>query len=441
MKPLLFGLLAATAASAWPIFSIPLQEPLAPLVSSETAEVVRDGYIVVLKDNIEQHRVQAHHDWVKRMHEDDPLSRVLSDPGVAAGIKHTYALDNFVGYAGHFSELTVDKIRRNEDVAYVERDSIVYASEIQRNAPWGLSRISHRPTLTFRTYNKYIYDSNAAGENITVYVIDTGVNVNHVDFEGRARWGVTIPSNDEDVDGNGHGTHVAGTIAGSRYGVSKKSKVVAVKVLRSNGSGTMSDVIAGVAWAAKKHKQEALDARRNNKRHRGSVANMSLGGGSSRALDSAVNSAVDAGVFFAVAAGNDNSDACRYSPAAAEKAITVAASTIEDERAWFSNYGKCVDVFAPGKDITSAWIGSRVATNTISGTSMASPHVAGLIAYFLSAQAENSTELFTPKTMREYLQKISTKNVLEEVPQDTYNYLIFNDAPESFYGFDYPYHY
>ncbi|KAG1440291.1 hypothetical protein G6F57_019077 [Rhizopus arrhizus] len=189
-------------------------------------------------------------------------------------------------------------------------------------------------------------------------------------------WGKTIPTDDNDQDGNGHGSHCAGTIAGKKYGVAKKAEPVAVKVLKSNGSGSMSDVVAGVDWATSDFLNRKKQAQEAGKSFKGAAANMSLGGGKSAALDRIVNGAVDAGLVFAVAAGNDNKDACDYSPARAEKAITVGASTVFDERAYFSNYGKCVDVFAPGLDIQSIWIGSNTATNTISGTSMASPHVA-----------------------------------------------------------------
>ena len=192
-----------------------------------------------------------------------------------------------------------------------------------------------------------------------------------------------------DEDGNGHGSHCAGTIASRKYGVAKAAKVIAVKVLGSNGSGTMSDVVGGVSWAAGQAAAKAAAAleefRKTGKTsHKGSVANMSLGGGKSRALDDIVNKAVDAGMHFAVAAGNDNRDACNNSPAAAEKAITVGASTLGDERAYFSNHGPCVDVFAPGLNILSTYIGSNESTTTMSGTSMASPHTAGLLAYLLS---------------------------------------------------------
>jgi cerevisin len=188
-------------------------------------------------------------------------------------------------------------------VLYVEQDSLVYANELQRNAPWGLARVSHRDRLKFTTFSKYEFDEKTAGAGVKVYVIDTGVNIQHVDLEGRATWGATIPSGDPDEDGNGHGSHCAGTIAGRKYGVAKKAEPVAVKVLRSNGSGTMSDVVQGVEWASISHSKAAEAAKKSGKAFKGSVANMSLGGGKSRSLDIAVNGAVDAGIVFAVAAG------------------------------------------------------------------------------------------------------------------------------------------
>lgn len=165
---------------------------------------------------------------------------------------------------------------------------MVYTSELQRNAPWGLARISHRESLSFGTFNKYQY-ADEPGKDIKVYVIDTGVNIEHVDLEGRAIWGNTVPVNDEDEDGNGHGSHCAGTIAGAKYGVAKKAHPVAVKVLRSNGSGTMSDVVKGVEWATERHIQEAQQAKKAGTTYKGAVANMSLGGGKSPTLDRFVN--------------------------------------------------------------------------------------------------------------------------------------------------------
>jgi cerevisin len=298
-------------------------------------------------------------------------------------------------------------------------------AEKELAAPWGLARICNRLGLTFATFNKYLYSANA-GVGVDVYVIDTGTNIAHVDFEGRARWGKTIPTGDEDLDGNGHGTHCSGTIAGKKYGVSKKANIHAVKVLRSNGSGSMSDVVKGVEFAVESHVASVKAAKAGKKKgFKGSVANMSLGGGKSPTLDMAVNAAVAAGMHFAVAAGNDNADACSYSPAAAEAPITVGATTFTDERAYFSNYGKCTDIFAPGLNIQSTWIGSEHATNMISGTSMASPHIAGLLAYLVSLQpaldSSYAVPEITPKQLKEALIAIGTKNVLTDIPANTPN--------------------
>ena len=271
-----------------------------------------------------------------------------------------------------------------------------------------------------------------------MYVIDTGTNVDHVDFEGRASWGATIPQGDEDKDGNGHGTHCSGTVAGKKYGVAKRAHIKAVKVLRSNGSGSMSDVVKGVEYAAESHASSVSAAKSGKKKgFKGSAANMSLGGGKSAILDQAVNAAVDAGIHFAVAAGNDNADSCSYSPAAAEKAVTVGASTLADERAYFSNFGKCNDIFAPGLNIQSTWIGSKYAVNTISGTSMASPHIAGLLAYLLSLQPAKDSAYavaeITPKKLKASLISIATEGVLSDVPSSTANILAWNGGGETNY--------
>lgn len=341
--------------------------------------------------------IPNHFNFLQAAHQAEPL---LAGGG---GLRHTF--DSLLkGYSGEFSPKVLEQIRALPEVDYVERDQIVRTQNItvqdittQRSAPWGLARISHREKLRFGTFTQYAYDSEG-GEGVDVYVIDTGINIDHVEFEGRAYWGKTIPQNDVDEDGNGHGSHCAGTIASAKYGVAKKANVIAVKVLGSNGSGSMQDVVSGVDFAYKSAKEKAAAAEAEFKAtgrtaHKGSVANMSLGGGKSNALDRAVNAAVKGGLHFAVAAGNDNKDACNYSPAAAEQAVTVGASTLGDERAYFSNHGKCVDVFAPGLNILSTYKGSPYATASLSGTSMASPHVAGLLAYLLSLHGKS----FNPK--------------------------------------------
>ncbi|KAJ7099389.1 peptidase S8/S53 domain-containing protein, partial [Mycena belliarum] len=388
----------AAAVSSTPLstshFYTPAQRTpltLAPLSTDHRYGAINNSYIVMLKPDTAAAVMQNHFNFLQAAHESEPLV----DGSFA--IRHVY--DHINGYSGRFSEGAVTKLRGMPEVDYVEQDQIVHTQDIstQKSAPWGLARISHRPRLSFGTFQKYVFDPKG-GEGVDVYVIETGINIKHDEFQGRASWGKTVPDNDVDEDGNGHGTHCAGTIASRKYGVAKAANVIAVKVLGSNGSGSMSDVVEGVNFATRSAiaKQAAADAEvtaTGKTAHKGSVANMSLGGGKSRALDQAVNAAVDQGLHFAVAAGNDNRDACNYSPAAAEKAVTVGASTLADERAYFSNHGACVDVFAPGLNILSTWIGSASATNTISGTSMASPHTAGMLAYLLSLYP---SEQFSP---------------------------------------------
>ncbi|EFY89530.1 proteinase B [Metarhizium acridum] len=434
----------------------------APILSSVDAEVVPDSYIIKFKDHVNEAAANDHRSWIQSIHKDGEEERLElrkrslgSSPVEAfAGLKHTYNIANgFKGYSGHFHESVIEKVRNHRDVEFVEKDTIARilrpvisdesaqedcTPETERQAPWGLARVSHRKGLSFGTYNKYLYAADG-GEGVDAYVIDTGTNTEHVDFEGRAKWGKTIPAGDADEDGNGHGTHCSGTIAGKKYGVAKKANVYAVKVLRSNGSGTMADVVKGVEFAATNHVEQVLLAKDGKRKgFKGSVANMSLGGGKTQALDAAVNAAVKAGIHFAVAAGNDNADACNYSPAAAELPVTVGASAFDDSRAYFSNYGKCTDIFAPGLNILSTWIGSKTAVNTISGTSMASPHICGLLAYYLSLQPAGDSEFsvapITPKQLKDTLIEISTQGVLTDIPKDTPNKLAWNGGGCSNYS-------
>ncbi|KAL5115327.1 proteinase B [Pleosporales sp. CAS-2024a] len=446
------SLLPALAAASPMVQTGTIHGDAAPILSTTQAKVVPNSYMIVFKKHVQESHAKEHHDWVHSIHTKSQTERMELrkrselplTSHVFDGLKHTYnIIGGMFGYSGHFDDETIEAIRRHPDVEYVERDSMVHtmgsdAPETEKNAPWGLARISHRDSLSFGTWNKYLYASDG-GEGVDVYVIDTGTNHKHVDFEGRAHWGKTIPSGDADEDGNGHGTHCSGTVAGKRYGVAKKATVYAVKVLRSNGSGTMSDVVKGVEFAAQAHTKavkEAKDGKR--KGFKGSAANMSLGGGKSTTLDLAVNAAVDAGIHFAVAAGNDNADSCNYSPAAAENAVTVGASTLLDERAYFSNYGKCNDIFAPGLNILSTWIGSEYATNTISGTSMASPHIAGLLAYMLSLQPAKDSAYavadITPKKLKSNLISIATVGALSDVPSNTKNILAWNGGGSSNYS-------
>lgn len=448
MRGLIAFSLLSLASSAPTLNTGTIHEGVAPLLSASNAVEVPDSYIVVFKDHVDHAGAASHHSWVQDIHlemtnrrtELRKRSQIPFVNDVFDGLKHTYNIaGSFLGYSGHFDDSVVEQIRRHPDVEYVEKDSVVHTledddSETETNAPWGLARISHRDTLGFSTFNKYLYAADG-GEGVDVYVIDTGTNTDHVDFEGRAQWGQTIPTNDVDEDGNGHGTHCSGTVAGKKYGVAKKANIIAVKVLRSNGAGSMSDVVKGVEWAATSHAEKA---KKSPKGFKGSAANMSLGGGKSPALNRAVNGAVSAGIHFAVAAGNDNADSCNYSPAAAEQAITVGASALDDSRAYFSNYGRCNDIFAPGLSITSTWIGSNHAVNTISGTSMASPHIAGLLAYYLSLQPSSDSDYavadITPKKLKSNILTIATSDVLTDLPSDTANLLAWNGGGERNYS-------
>lgn len=252
------------------------------------------------------------------------------------------------------------------NVAWIEEDGVVEAVATQSNATWGLDRVDQRGLPLSGTYT---YDQTGSG--VRAYIVDTGIRLSHSEFGGRAVFGFDAFGGNGS-DGNGHGTHVAGTVGGSVYGVAKGVTLVAVRVLDNNGSGTTSGVIAGVDWVTANHVKPA-------------VANMSLGGGASSTLDTAVNNSINAGVTYVLASGNENVDACNSSPARVAAAITVNSSTSSDARSSFSNWGSCTDIFAPGSSITSAWYTGDTATSTISGTSMASPHVAGVAALYLQS--------------------------------------------------------
>ncbi|WNG62907.1 S8 family peptidase [Archangium gephyra] len=293
---------------------------------------------------------------------------------IAESLSARYGGSAFLTYEhalrGFASRMTPEQARAmaaDASVEYVEENGVMRAiGERQPEATWGIDRVDQRNLPLDQTY---LYSSS--GKGVNAYIIDTGIRVSHAEFGGRAQVVFDAFSDGQKGnDCNGHGTHVAATVGGQVYGVAKNVQLHAVRVLNCSGSGSTAGVIAGVDWVT-------------NNRLLPAVANMSLGGGKSDALDEAVAKAIASGVTFVVAAGNENQDACSRSPARSPNAVTVGATTDADKRANFSNWGACVDVFAPGDKITSAWISDDSATRSISGTSMASPHVAGLAALFL----------------------------------------------------------
>ena len=315
------------------------------------------------------------------------VSRVASE----LGVQTTLPLRVINGFlAEDVGRAALRRLQNDPRVDYVEQDQVMTASATQSNATWGLDRIDQRK----RPLNgSYVYNTTAP--SVTAYVVDTGIRSDHSEFGGRVIGGVTaINDGRGSEDCNGHGTHVAGTLGGKTYGVAKGAKLFAVRVLDCGGSGSNSGVIAGVDWITYNHRKPA-------------VANMSLGGGTSQALDDAVRNSISAGVTYAVAAGNENQNACNSSPARVSSALTVASTTRSDSRSSFSNYGSCVDMFAPGQGITAAWYTSSTATNTISGTSMATPHLAGAAALYLQRSQGAS-----PSSVASNLIQASTKYVV-----------------------------
>ena len=297
----------------------------------------------------------------------------------------------------------IEAMKKNPHVLSVESDTIVNIdATTQSNPDWGLDRIDQKALPLNSTYS-YLQ----TGSGTTAYIVDTGILSSHQEFSGRVLSGYTaISDGNGTTDCNGHGTHVAGTVGGTTYGVAKNVNLVPIRILGCDGSGASSNVIAGLDWILKNGKKPA-------------VVNMSLGGATSSSLDSAVENLYNNGYVMVVAAGNSNTDACTSSPARVSKAITVAATDNTDTRASYSNYGSCVDIFAPGSQINSSWIGSNTATKILNGTSMATPHVAGVDAEMLQ-----STPTAAPHTISTNLLNQASSNVVKN-PSGSPNRLLY----------------
>ncbi|HET9133359.1 MAG TPA: S8 family serine peptidase [Gemmatimonadales bacterium] len=352
-----------------------------------TADPLADRYLVIFKPGTRNA---------------DQLTNQLA-AGRPVHARFTTALQ---GFSATIPAAALEGIRRNPNVAFVEADQEVTASATQTGATWGLDRIDQRDLPLSTTYS---YDATGAG--VRAYILDTGILTGHVQFTGRLASGFTAISDGRGTsDCNGHGTHVAGTVGGTTHGVAKGVTLVPVRVLNCQGSGTTTGVVQGIDWVATNAQAPA-------------VANMSLGGGASSAIDQAVANAVARGITFVVAAGNSNANACNYSPARAPSAITVGATTSTDARASYSNFGSCLDLFAPGSSITSAWYTSTTATNTISGTSMASPHVAGAAALLLQG-----TPTASPATIAASLTGTATTGKVGSAGTGSPNLLLFTGA-------------
>ncbi|MBG0856475.1 S8 family peptidase [Streptomyces spinoverrucosus] len=345
----------ATAALVGGLTALPAQAAPAEgrVLAADSPTAVKDSYIVTLKKGAGLKAASS------------AGKNLVKEYGGSVNRTFGKALN---GYTATLSATEAKRLAADPAVASVEQNQRVQLAATQTNAPWGLDRIDQTSLPLSGTYTY----PDSAGSGVTVYVIDTGVRITHAQLGGRATYGYDAVDGDTTAsDGNGHGTHVATTVAGTTYGVAKQAKIVAVRVLNNSGSGTTAGVIAGIDWVTQNHSGP-------------SVANMSLGGGASAALDTAVRNSIASGVTYAVAAGNSNTTASSTSPARVSEAITVGATTSTDARASYSNYGSALDLFAPGSSITAGWHTGDTATNTISGTSMATPHVAGAAAVYLA---------------------------------------------------------
>lgn len=344
-----------------------------PISNPQASNIIPNRYIVVYNNTFDDDAISAKEEsFISTMQKRNINKRGLDGDWLPTDFD-SFKINQWRATSLAADDEMVTDIFNNDEVAYIEADTMVSidATTRQANAPAGLARISHAEASA----SEYVFD-DSAGKGVTAYVIDTGVKITHSEFGGRATWGANFVDQVND-DENGHGSHVAGTIGGSTFGVAKKVDIVAVKVLGANGKGPNSGILKGMQFAID-------DVQRKGKRGK-AVVNMSVGGDYSEAVNRAIEALRKANIIPVVAAGNDARDATNVSPASAPNAITVGAiDATDDSRAYFSNYGQSVDIYAPGVNILSVGIQSDRDTAYMSGTSMASPHVAGLAAYLLA---------------------------------------------------------
>jgi cerevisin len=402
-------LAAAFSALALVASTLAAPAPLLP-VTRVSGRSIPDSYIVKIKASSDI-PVERRGQW---------LTNVLAAGGAtvqdADSLKLKWSKDIFDGVSGTFDKNGVNALRANKDVEYIVEDSVMFTSDVlqQANAPWGLARLAQDGALADKNPAQlnfqYTFDSTA-GQGVDVYVVDTGIRTTHKDFGGRATFGASFGRGVPGQDLNGHGTHVAGTCVGGILGVAKKANVIAVKVMGDDGSGATSDIISGISFATQAAQKSG----------RPSVINMSIGGPTNQALDAAAANAVATGIHVVVAAGNETQDANNSSPARSPAVITVGAVNINDQLASFSNFGSPVDILAPGQDILSAGFEADDAVKNLSGTSMASPHIAGLAAYLLGLEGQKS-----PADLKARIQGLGQNGVIRGVPGGTQNDLAAN---------------
>ncbi len=381
--------MAATAALALAVTVASPASAEGQILGADRVDAVKDSYIVTLKEAASPRAQSA-----------KTAGSLTSKYGgqVRAAFKH--AINGFS------VTMTADQARKlaaDPTVAYVQQDAVVKLADTQSPVPsWGIDRIDQQ---NLPLDNSYTYGTTAS--NVHAYIVDTGVRTTHSTFGGRATWGTNTSGDGNNSDCNGHGTHVAGTVGGSEYGVAKGVSIVAVKVLNCAGSGTTAGVVAGIDWVTANAIKPA-------------VANMSLGGGVDTTLDNAVANSIASGISYAIASGNSNANACNFSPARVATALTVNASTNTDARASFSNFGTCTDLFAPGQNIVSSWNTNDTSTNNISGTSMAAPHVAGAVALYLAGNPSAS-----PATVHSAIVNAATSDKITSPGTGSPNKLLF----------------